>query len=182
MDSVVGILATLRAVLCDDQPTSASPTNGLCNTLGVGLFHLGLYYPIATSPGGQIASPPTERLSESPYSRVTAILLESALPFTVLGILSSVVAFVDTSGANHARLFSSRVWTVATVSGSCSLRLCILNSRTLLVITYRVITGISFTSNSPAQADEGAISHSIHFTHSAPVSRSRSGMTFRDLA
>jgi hypothetical protein len=130
--TAVGILTILRAVLCDDEPKSLSPTNGLCNTSGVGLLHLGLYYLIATSVNlvattlicvrlvrmkhlvnKLSAASPIENSGDSPYSRVTAILLESALPFTVLGILSSVVAFVDTNGANHARIFASRMWTIA---------------------------------------------------------------------
>jgi hypothetical protein len=207
---VVGILTILHAVLCEDEPTSSSFTTGLCNTSDVGLLHLGLYYLIATSVNlvattlicvrlvrmkhlvnKLSASSPIENPGESPYSRVTAILLESALPFTLLGILSSVVAFVDTSGAKDARIFAGRMWTIASVSGiiACPYNrppnhcfpALFLQGLTAQVITYRVITGVSFTSASPGETDTGAISHPIRFTHSALLSRSGSGVTLHDL-
>jgi hypothetical protein len=51
-----------------------------------------------------------------PYVRLTVVLLESALPFTVVGVSTAVLAFVVTDAASSALIFSSRLWTVASVS------------------------------------------------------------------
>ncbi|KAH6913429.1 hypothetical protein BKA70DRAFT_721415 [Coprinopsis sp. MPI-PUGE-AT-0042] len=185
---VFGILTILRNVVCVDEPTASPPIRGLCKTSNIGLLQLGVYYLFATSVNMLAttlicvrllrmkrlvdkisASSTTERMGGSPYSRVTMILMESALPFTVLGILSAVFALVDTDRARHARIFTGRLWYTA-------------SGLTAQVITYRVITGVSWTSSSGVQGNEEALSRPIHFAHSAPLSRSESSRTLHDLA
>ncbi|KAH6901884.1 hypothetical protein BKA70DRAFT_1521501 [Coprinopsis sp. MPI-PUGE-AT-0042] len=179
----VGTLNAVSNALCP----GLDPTNVVCKNHGL---HSGLYYLVATSVnltatalicirllrtrrwlkrvlGSEGASnsddaATTERVGDSvvPYTRVTTVLIESALPFTLLGVAAAIVAFVNTSPANYARIFSSRLWTIA-------------SGLTSQVIIYRVITGTSWTSN--RERDRYALSHSINFLHTSSSS-ARSGI------
>lgn len=95
------------------------------------VFNQGMYYVVATSVNvtattlicfrllqmkRKLAS--TARLPGSfggggPYGRISMILIESALPFTIVGVLCSILAFV---GPDPPWFFVSRLWTMASVS------------------------------------------------------------------
>jgi hypothetical protein len=65
----------------------------------------------------------TVRLGGSiPYTKVTMVLIESALPFTVMGISTGIIALVKTPAAYYAWIFVSRLWTMASVSTVITLR------------------------------------------------------------
>ncbi|KAH6901899.1 hypothetical protein BKA70DRAFT_1521556 [Coprinopsis sp. MPI-PUGE-AT-0042] len=180
----IGILNVVSNALCPGP----DPTNVVCKNHGVTL-HRGLYYLVATSVnltatvlicirllrtgrwmkrvlGSEGISSSndaatTERVGDQvvPYTRVAIVLIESALPFTMLGIAAAIVAFVDTTPANHALIFSSRLWTMA-------------SGLTAQVIIYRVITGTSWTSS--RDEERFALSHSINFLRTS-TSSARSG-------
>jgi hypothetical protein len=59
-----------------------------------------------------------ERVGSSaiPYAKVTTVLMESALPFTLLAVVAAILAFLDTKLAQDTRIFTSRLWTMASVS------------------------------------------------------------------
>jgi hypothetical protein len=107
-----------------------------------------------------------------PYVKLTMVFIESALPFSALGIATAVLAFVDTSAANDARIFSSRLWTIASVSviitPSCwNTYKDADQGLTAQVILYRVVSGVSWTSN-----PEHGFAPSIHFASMASQIRS----------
>ncbi|KAH6901901.1 hypothetical protein BKA70DRAFT_1405255 [Coprinopsis sp. MPI-PUGE-AT-0042] len=165
----VGIVNVVSNALC----TSRDMTNMVCRNDGV-TVHRGLYYLVATSVnlsatvlicvrllrvkqemnralGSSI--PTTERVwaSAVPYTRVTMLLMESALPFTLLGIAAAILTFVNSDSAQKAQIFTNRMWTMA-------------SGLTSQVITYRVITGISWVSS--LVGDRERLSHPIYFVRS----------------
>jgi hypothetical protein len=123
----------------------------------------------------------TERVGESvvPYTRVATVLIESALPFTVLGIATAIVAFFHTTTAHYIRIFAAQLWTMASVSLMHHLSPFRLvdqwigvQALTAQVIIHRVMTGTSWTSS--REGDTYELSRSINFVHSGPPSSSKS--------
>ncbi|KAH6901893.1 hypothetical protein BKA70DRAFT_1405251 [Coprinopsis sp. MPI-PUGE-AT-0042] len=106
----------------------------------------------------------TERVGDPvvPYTRIAIVLIESALPFTLLGIAAAIVASINTSLANYARIFTSQLWTMA-------------SGLTAQVIIYRVVAGTSWTA-SGREGDRYALSHSINFMRTSSSSGARSGI------
>ncbi|KAH6901897.1 hypothetical protein BKA70DRAFT_1521554 [Coprinopsis sp. MPI-PUGE-AT-0042] len=183
--SIVGILDVVSNALC----LGRDPNNVICKNHGVAL-HRGLYYLAATSVNlaatvlicirllrtrrwmkRVLGSEDTSNSEDAattelvggpvvPYTRVAIVLIESALPFTLLGIAAAIVAFANTRSANNAHIFASRLWNMA--SGLAA-----------QVIIYRVIAGTSWTSS--REGDRYALSHSINFLHTSN-SRARSGI------
>jgi hypothetical protein len=97
-------------------------------------LHCGLYYLFATS-ANVVATTlicvrllrmkrKAEKMDTSivrlggsiPYTRVTMLLIESALPLTVMGISTGIIALVKAPAAYYAWIFVRRLWTVASVS------------------------------------------------------------------
>ena len=118
----------------------------------------------------------TEGIGEQvPYTKSTMILVESALPFTVLGILTAALGFsTDVSALKAHDVFASRIWIMASVglisiAFSVSIVDCLYQALTGQVIIHRLITGVSWRSNE--EGFEHGLSHSIHFAHSVPHTR-----------
>ncbi|KAH6907507.1 hypothetical protein BKA70DRAFT_1427886 [Coprinopsis sp. MPI-PUGE-AT-0042] len=94
--------------------------------------------------------------SAASYSRISLILIESALPFTVFGLAAAaisqvlVVKHVD-AGASSAYHIIWPLWVI-----SCGLA--------PQLIIFRVVTGSSWVSNPAAQAPHGTHLQSIRFT------------------
>lgn len=124
----LGILAIVSSARC-----AFVPKNHFCVERGFEL-HRGLYYLFATSVNVVATTlicvrllrmkrrvekmdSSTERLGGSiPYTRVTMVLIESALPFTAMGVSTGIIALVKTPAAYYAWIFVSRLWTMASVS------------------------------------------------------------------
>ncbi|KAH6901834.1 hypothetical protein BKA70DRAFT_1307580 [Coprinopsis sp. MPI-PUGE-AT-0042] len=158
---VVGALVLFSSVRCalHEEDRSSTPTNHFCVEKGTELYR-GLYYLIATSVNVMSTSlicgrlvfmkRRIERLASPaplPYTRVTSLLLESALPFTVVGLLTGITALANTREAYHGLIFASRVWTVSSALAAQS-------------IIYRVICGISWVKT-PEISER---TQSIHFS------------------
>ena len=116
------------------------------------------------------------------------ILIESALPFTVMGISTGIIALVRTPASYYAWIFVSRLWTIFSVSTFYGDNLeeakvnhfALLQALAAQLIIYRVITGISWTSD--PQHREDTVSKSMHFAARAPESTGNiSGTTGDDV-
>ncbi|KAH6901835.1 hypothetical protein BKA70DRAFT_1157475 [Coprinopsis sp. MPI-PUGE-AT-0042] len=174
----LGILAIVSSARC-----AFVPKNNFCVERGFEL-HRGLYFLFATSVNVVATTlicirllrmkrrvekmdSSTERLGGTiPYTRVTMVLVESALPFTVMGISTGIIALVKTPSSYYAWIFVSRLWTMASALAA-------------QLIIYRVITGISWTSD-PEQ-DVDALSQSMHFAPNNPASTGDLSETTADL-
>ncbi|KAH6901833.1 hypothetical protein BKA70DRAFT_1435446 [Coprinopsis sp. MPI-PUGE-AT-0042] len=174
----VGTLNIVSSAICD----GVNPAHSICFNNSISVYR-GLYYLAATGVNLTATSLICLRLwrmkrqvdkagisgrrtvEPVPYVKLTMVLIESALPFTALGISTAVLAFVDTPAANDARIFSSRLWTIA-------------SGLTAQAILYRVVSGISWTSN-PERGVDG-FSQSIHFASIASQIRSGAMGTMPD--
>ncbi|KAH6901887.1 hypothetical protein BKA70DRAFT_1435490 [Coprinopsis sp. MPI-PUGE-AT-0042] len=175
----MGVITLLSGALC----LSPSSTNILCRNHGL-ILHRGIYYLLATSVNTTatalicvrllrakvrietIMTPTSsttttvQRLGGTgvPYTMLTMVFMESALPFTVLGIITAALTITDVNSTEGVSLFSYRLWIVA-------------SGPTAEVIAYRVIAGISSASTWERESD--VLSHSIRFAVNDPLSGSR---------
>ncbi|KAH6901888.1 hypothetical protein BKA70DRAFT_1435491 [Coprinopsis sp. MPI-PUGE-AT-0042] len=177
----VGILNLASSAIC----VKPKPANVICKNHGL-LLHRGLYYLFATIVGATATilicvrlfrtkvrmekimghtttnstTTATMRLGGPliPYNRIIMVLMESALPFTLLGIVTAALTISDIDSAEGVRLFSYRLWTVG-------------SGLTAQVITYRLIAGISLTSS--REGDSYVLSRPIDFERSEDSSMSR---------
>ena len=124
----MGILAIVSSARC-----AFVPKTHFCVERGFEL-HRGIYFLLATSVNVvattlicirllrmkhqvEKANSSTEKFGGSlPYTKVTMVLIESALPFTVMGISTGIIALVKTSASYYAWIFVSRLWTISSVS------------------------------------------------------------------
>lgn len=88
-----------------------------------------------------------------PYLGIVAILIESSLPFTMLGIASSVFAGLGIYGEEVADENLSRAWFV----------FCALSPQ---LIIFRVVTDRAWAKDLKAGDGSEVLSQSIHFAHS----------------
>ncbi|KAH6902129.1 hypothetical protein BKA70DRAFT_1435291 [Coprinopsis sp. MPI-PUGE-AT-0042] len=110
----------------------------------------------------QLASGSDIFRSELPYRQIITLLLESALPFTLVALAGAIAtAFLDPVGGTyrqtvHALPFVMVLWTNAMALGP-------------QLIAFRVISGVTLTANPPSQHSR-PISEPIMFAHDPVVS------------